>query len=223
MKKEKLENVFDDAFNNGIFDALETFNVPWKNIVDASVLDIEYFGNISGSKRISPLISKILEKDNANVLSQARISQIAEMLYFINHENWEREWATLLVEYNPVNNYDMTETSTETTERDVSQSNTGTQEFESNDTTNNGVYGFNSETAVNSDETIETGSTTRTDDLSQSLSDDSTVTRELHRSGNIGVTTTQQMLQSERDLYTWNFFYKIVFPALDKILTLPLY
>lgn len=223
MKKEKLENVFDDVFSNGIFDALETFDVPWKNIVDASVLDFEYFGNISGRKRISPLISKLLEKDNTTVLSNERVAQLAEMLYSINHENWAREWATLLVEYNPVNNYDMTETSTETTERDASQSNTGTQEIESNDTTNNGVYGFNSETAVNSDETTETGNTTRTDNLSQSLSDDSTITRELHRSGNIGVTTTQQMLQSERELYTWNFFYKIVFPTLDKILTLSLY
>lgn len=223
MKKEKLENVFDDAFTNGIFNALEAYEIPWKSIIDAGVLDFEYFGNISGAKRISPLISKILEKDNANVLSQARISQLAEMLYSINHENWAREWATILVEYNPINNYDMTEESTETTDRDAQQSNTGTQGIASNDTTNNGVYGFNSENAVNSDVTTETGNTTRTDNLSQSLSDDSTVTRELHRSGNIGVTTTQQMIQSERELYTWNFFYKIVFPALDKILTLPLY
>lgn len=223
MKREKLENVFDDAFNNGIFNALEAFEIPWKNIVDADVLDIEYFGNISGRKRISPLISKLLEKDSVSVLSNARIAQLAGMLYSMNKENWNREWATILVEYNPINNYDMTEESTETTTRDAQQLNTGTQGVATTDTTNNGVYGFNSENAVNSDVTTETGNTTRTDNLSQSLEDDSTINRELHRSGNIGVTTTQQMLQSERELYTWNFFYKIVFPTLDKILTLPLY
>ena len=221
--KKRIDDVFVDSFNNGIFNALESFAVPWKNIVGANELDLEYFGNVSGRKRISPLISKILEKDNAFVLSSDRINQLAEMLYSLNHENWGREWATILVEYNPINNYEMTEESTETTDRDAQQSNTGTQGIASTDTTNNGVYGFNSENAVNSDVTTETGNTTRTDNLTQSLSDDSTVTRELHRSGNIGVTTTQQMLQSERDLYTWNFFYKIVFPTLDKVLTIPLY
>ena len=46
---------------------------------------------------------------------------------------------------------------------------------------------------------------------------------ELERSGNIGVTTSQQMIQSERDLWLWNFFYKVVFPDVDKVLTLAIY
>ncbi len=45
----------------------------------------------------------------------------------------------------------------------------------------------------------------------------------LTRRGNIGVTTSQQMLTSERDLWMWNFFYEIVFPDVDKILTSPIY
>lgn len=47
---------------------------------------------------------------------------------------------------------------------------------------------------------------------------------ELTRSGNIGVTTSQQMLQSERDLWQlWNFFEQVVYKDLDKILVLPIY
>ena len=45
----------------------------------------------------------------------------------------------------------------------------------------------------------------------------------LTRSGNIGVTTAQQMIESERQLWLWNFFYKIVFPDVDKVLTLNIY
>jgi hypothetical protein len=45
----------------------------------------------------------------------------------------------------------------------------------------------------------------------------------LTRRGNIGVTTSQQMLQSERDLWVWNFFRDVVFPDLDYILTIPVY
>lgn len=47
---------------------------------------------------------------------------------------------------------------------------------------------------------------------------------ELTRSGNIGVTTSQQMLQSERDLWQlWNFFEQVVYKDLDQILVLPIY
>lgn len=47
--------------------------------------------------------------------------------------------------------------------------------------------------------------------------------RHLTRSGNIGTTTTQMMLQSERELWIWNYFRDIVFPDLDSILVLGIY
>ena len=46
--------------------------------------------------------------------------------------------------------------------------------------------------------------------------------RVLTRSGNIGVTTTQQMMQSEIELWQWNFF-ESVFKDIDSILTLSIY
>ena len=46
---------------------------------------------------------------------------------------------------------------------------------------------------------------------------------ELRRSGNIGVTTSQQMIQSEIDLWKWNFFQDVVFKDLAKSLTLSVY
>lgn len=46
---------------------------------------------------------------------------------------------------------------------------------------------------------------------------------ELTRSGNIGVTTSQQMIESERNLYLWNFFQNIVFKDLAKMMTLSIY
>lgn len=45
----------------------------------------------------------------------------------------------------------------------------------------------------------------------------------LTRAGNIGVTTSQMMLQSERDLWIWNFFRDVVFPDVDYLLTIPVY
>lgn len=111
-------------------------------------------------------------------------------------------------------------------------------------TKENGVYGFNStaetpaskETATNvsgnntrtmsgTDELeydiTETDSGTVTD--VQSGEDTSTRNYHLERSGNIGVTTSQQMIESEINLWKWNFFLDVVFPDVDKVLTSPIY
>lgn len=45
----------------------------------------------------------------------------------------------------------------------------------------------------------------------------------LTRKGNIGVTTSQQMIEQERALWMWNFFNDVVFPDIDKILTIMVY
>lgn len=54
-------------------------------------------------------------------------------------------------------------------------------------------------------------------------SDDKTVGRTLKRNGNIGVTTSQQMLQAERDVWMWNYFVDALFPDINSVLTLSIY
>lgn len=49
-----------------------------------------------------------------------------------------------------------------------------------------------------------------------------TVTHEIHRHGNIGVTTNQQMLDEERKLWQW-YFFTYVFVDIDKFLTISVY
>lgn len=51
---------------------------------------------------------------------------------------------------------------------------------------------------------------------------DTTNTHEFSRDGNIGVTTTQQMIQSEIDLRTYNF-YEQIFADIDKYICLSVY
>lgn len=68
-----------------------------------------------------------------------------------------------------------------------------------------------------------TGSNTGTVGDVDGGTDQETHSYTLTRSGNIGVTTSQQMIQSERDLDLWNFFYSVVFPSVDKVLTLMIY
>ena len=162
--------------------------------------------------------------------------------------NWLKMWETLEAEYNPIENYSMTEemkddeTVTEygkTTERtdDLAHAKTGTEttapdltEEETPDETNTNsgsVYGFDSSDPVPSTESTDTRSgtntrtTTGTSTLTYDTSDTNTGTQTtedsgsdtqtrnytLTRKGNIGVTTSQQMIESEMLLRCkWNMF-----------------
>lgn len=236
--KPKLIDVFPNWITSGIFSELNNYDVPWKND-NIPGLDVEYFGNVSGEKTISPLVQKLLNVDGTTTLSAERIEHLASIIYGLNGANWSKEYATLNLIYDPISNYDMTETETETGSGSDERHNTGTV---STAGTENGtssatggsdsdIYGFNTINAVGERETDTTSSATAQNTISNTRTDNLTATgetehtneRTLTRSGNIGVTTSQQMIESERALYLWNYFYSVVFPAIDKVLTIPLY
>lgn len=160
---------------------------PWAEETDGKAIDLEYFGNRSGSKIVAPLLEKMLTDTGLSVEAK---QNIVDLIWIRFGRNWGKLWKTLTVEYNPIENYRMTENG---------KINHGGDQ-------NNGVYGFNSTDAVPSgkghDEYIDI--------------------TELTRSGNIGVTTSQQMIQSERDLWVWKFFEQ-VFQDVDTVLSIDVY
>ena len=54
-------------------------------------------------------------------------------------------------------------------------------------------------------------------------SDTQTRNYTLTRKGNIGVTSSQQLLESERSLWMWSFFEDVVFPGIDRVMTIDTY
>ena len=68
----------------------------------------------------------------------------------------------------------------------------------------------------------ETIDETETHDLTFTNEQDSSINRIFSRYGNIGVTTSQQMINSERNLWEWNYFNR-VFKDIDSILCLDIY
>jgi len=90
-------------------------------------------------------------------------------------------------------------TGTEQTQYNINEGNTGTQE---------------NENTIN-----ETGTQTH----AHTGTDRENKTHQLTRHGNIGVTTTQQMLQSDIDLWKWNFFINVLFPNIDGVMTIEIY
>ena len=263
--RKKLNQVIPLWMSEGIFFNLKSIkNIPWGDSAElAHRLDLVYHGNHSGDKYISPLVEKLLDDD---IIKSTDVATLANIIYDINGENWKKLWEVNTIEYNPLSNYDMTETEhvesegtntgTITTDNDSTNTGTvGTVGNNSNSTnvnssnsssgnTDTNVFGFNSETSVGDSEvssgTTSTDASTSTsnDSINTTVTnnltstDDTTVTnnlassdktvRTLSRTGNIGVTTSQQMAQSSIDLARWKFF-ETVFNDIDAILTLSVY
>ena len=203
--------------NKGIFEYFP--DPPWKDVISSVELNLEYFGNISGSKGISPLVSKMLTD---GILEDSSRQALALLISSKFKVNWMRLWNAEIAVYDPVHNYDMHEEGTRTgNNRNESQSTDETHHGRSN-TSRYSHYGFNSQSANPSDEDVTTeGGTTN---LNRNGSVDYTINEgtTLHRYGNIGVTTNQQMIEAERSIRMWNYFNS-VYKDIDSVLAIRIY
>lgn len=203
--------------NKGIFEYFP--DPPWKDAISSVELNLEYFGNISGSKGISPLVSKMLTD---GILEDSSRQALALLISSKFKVNWMRLWNAEIAVYDPVHNYDMHEEGTRTgNNRNESQSTDETHHGRSN-TSRYSHYGFNSQSSNPSDEDVTTeGGTTG---LNRNGSVDYTINEgtTLHRYGNIGVTTNQQMVEAERSLRMWNYFNS-VYKDIDSVLAIRIY
>ena len=116
---------------------------------------------------------------------------------------WAHLAETLKAEYNPIENYDRTEATTDMfTGSTTANSGNKTNETGSNKTQ---VYGYNDLTSP-ADDSANTSTSASDSTITSAGNSNSTNTRESRVHGNIGVTTTQQMLQAERDVAMFNVY-----------------
>lgn len=206
----------------------EPLEIPF--LTSPTVLDYEYHGNISGNKIVSCLLDKV---NDENFFPETAL-KIAEMFWAINGAYLLKLWEIQNAEYNPLYNYDMheegtdTKTGSDTTNFLGTETNTRTgQVYESND-----VQGFDSNSYKPAGQTITDYNHNNTDGVQDTrtfegrndmVEYDTELGHELHRYGNVGVTTTQKMVEDEIKLWQWNFYYRELFPRVDKMLTIPIY
>lgn len=143
--------------------------------------------------------------------------------------NWKKLYDTTVLEYNPIENYDRmedwtdTDDETSTSARDNTRNTTNTVKSTSTNEIMNSVNVTDQNTAFNAGladhakqitdgDTTENGSITNTETGKDTENENvnggrtgrHTKTGRAH--GNIGVTTSQQMIQSERDLVIFNLY-----------------
>ena len=134
-----------------------------------------------------------------------------------NQYNWKKLYDTTLLEYNPIENYDRMEDWTDTdSETGTNSRNNDIRNTISNEVTNSGNVteqntAFNAGLADHSKEisnnnTNSNGSGSTTENESGTSKRDLTHKRTGRTHGNIGVTTSQQMIQSEREVAMFNIY-----------------
>ena len=153
------------------------------------------------------------------------LGSIISNLSEIYNNEYTTKVSMLLMDYNPIENYNSNETETITSENATTTGSENTTTTTTNSTTENSgdtinkVSPYDSENFNNDNNTITsnttTGNTTDTTTINDSgnMSSNGTSSRTLTRKGNIGVTTTQQMIESEYELRAKN----LIFEFLEKV------
>lgn len=279
MNDVRMNVAFRDYATNSIFSKFQqNGNFIWGepfNEQVASLLDAELVENY-GERIVSNRVYRLLNTEN--LISSEDLTILVNTIALLYKNSLEHKYALLKLEYDPIANYDRIETTTisddyvntsentDTTTNDLTdtrtdnlQSNTTIDENDtrtddltqqSNGSGNNQVYGFNSDSGVNSDSNTDTENITNTGtqktDRTGSNNTSNTGTQEIkktgtisntgnktdtnkgsrttdsHITGNIGVTTSQQMMESELEFWKWSFYQNVV-EIFKEYLSLPIY
>ena len=217
-KTNRLEDVLSNPLQ-AIFHALEEFDVPWKSLNISISLDSDYNICHSGKKITSPLVDFFIDSETGKIDSTSMVL-LANIIYTKYGVKWNKQWETMFFEYDPISNYDMTEEMTDDeTVHEFGHGMSGT--YSVNGNIENKKAGFNSSDYQKDTQNISQNSGTQSNTENGENTDTRNYT--LTRRGNIGVTTSQQMIESERNLWMWNFFDSVVYPDVDRVLTINMY
>lgn len=163
----------------------------------------EYFGDKYGERDFYKMFDTENDTSNANAVKQA---SAYITLYGKSHKyEYDKLVDTLSFEYNPIENYSMTEKGTNTRAPNITQTGTGenVNSASADNTATTGKTTFDkSGSFINDTQTTNAGTTSDTTNITTTnkTTGNETTTHEITRSGNIGVTTSQQMIESERKL-----------------------
>ena len=275
----------NDLYENGIsiFAELQKKDVPWKTMDISGELDT-IFRYIKAKNLICNSLCEDITADG-----------LAGIIYSFNIENWKKLWENYIVKYNPIDNYNRHEETTQTDSGSdtltkngsttnvktgsVTNMRTGTSTNEQTGTTSNvktggvtntmtgsttstdtsSVFPFNSDSATNvsnGNSTVSPNTTSNdtydvTDSQNNKLTNsqndvfneksdyenltdmsefnstdnhnsDNSRTTVSDISGNIGVTTSAQMITENINLWKWNYFDD-VFDSIIRLITTGVY
>lgn len=217
---------------DSIFQKMVTLGAPWSQ-EEALSMDFVFFTMYSGIK-----VPSMFTRSNISSSGEINSQTIATTLWNLYGKNWKRLWDALNMQYNPIDNYNVTETVTrdQTDDRTIGRNTDYTSSVDRTDTVTHGHqiqnnnFGFNSpdpvpsSQQVNSGDDIDVSNSARADKTAEDTTDNSVLNETLsrNRSGNVGQNSYQELIRQELELWKWNFFYT-VFDDCDKVLCLAVF
>lgn len=100
-----------NSFN--LFKAMESLSF-YENVfgdMTADEINLVYLYNHSGLKYCSPLLRNMSLSNPDNHITTEQLNQLAGVIYHMYGRKWKALWETFTVDYNPIENYNMIETS----------------------------------------------------------------------------------------------------------------
>lgn len=213
---------------------------------DLNPINMNFWSSVL-HKDVSVQVSNYFELAGVDIesMTSAQYNSFIAAMFTIYKDKWLKLFNNVFAQtYNPIWNVDGDESTVRTYEYGKKETNTkdfeiehehGTTDTETvtNNVTDNDVYGFNSSTPVGASKSTNNGSRTNvgsgsdtdvhsgTDDYQQSGVDTERITHT--RGGNIGVTSTQNMLEQELALREKFNYFKIVTDDIIRVLTMNVY
>ena len=174
---------------------------------DPSIFDgVEFPSNISVQDFVDSLLMQCGEMP-VLYSSPPLLKSLIHVWSKISQYSWAHLAATLTAEYNPIENYDRME---EWQDSSINNSRyTNSTNNTSNGSTKEQVYGYNNLNTP-ADNSASTSASTSADTSDSAGNTTSTGSRKGRAHGNIGVTTTQEMLESERRVAMFNFYDAVI-------------
>lgn len=126
---------------------------------------------------------------------------------------WSRMKDALEEEYNPIHNYDRTETETEAAHSRGGSTFSGSTKQTGSDTQTNAIQGYNSTSYEPSEQVTRVPDLTNKSNSATQSTGAEDRSRTLHAAGNIGVTSSQDMLTQEVELRSRWTIYGIILEA----------
>ena len=204
MYKELKDYFPDGITGDGIFKAIA--NISWFEGVKPSAVDT-YFMLMHGEKLGSKMLDMFTNAQGE--IEGDKMKALATVIHNKYMNNWQHEFKTLTVQYNPIENTDYVETYTgsasgtsggTTTEggkvkTSVSRGGLGSTSLVAD---SESTQDFAPGGAANARTTAVSGTSSGTDE------------HEIRKHGNIGVTTNAQMISSDIEVWKLNNFYDIL-------------
>lgn len=164
--------------------------------------------NEYGDREMCDYIDNIMTLKSQDYIITVR--NIVESAISMRESSWKSLWSAVNSEYNPIENYSMTENGTDATDNTLNKGiQTDSEQHQSyTDTTQDQVAPYDSSVYNNQMQTNFNGGQRESSYINGSRQDTAknVVVHNLTRSGNIGVTTSQQMIQSEIELRKYSFW-----------------